>query len=174
MAHNKILAKLGSGLHKPAQQTVVPLTAVAALLAPLPVGRLRQLGGKFGEQLMRDLGIATVGALQRQALLIPLYTIAYHGCVSWLARLWQSARLRSLQGSSRPLPARQLSRKKQTHVPNSCSSVWFRRAGAHAAGASGGGGGRGGCAVALAARAGHRLGGGAAVAGPICLAAGCP
>ena len=62
MAHNKILAKLGSGLHKPAQQTVVPLTAVAALLAPLPVGRLRQLGGKFGEQLTRDLGIATVGA----------------------------------------------------------------------------------------------------------------
>ena len=63
VAHNKILAKLGSGLHKPAQQTLVPLTAVSALLAPLPVGRLRQLGGKFGEQLTRDLGITTVGAL---------------------------------------------------------------------------------------------------------------
>ncbi len=62
VAHNKILAKLASGLHKPAQQTVVPLAAVRALLAPLPIGRLRQLGGKFGEQLMAGLGIATVGA----------------------------------------------------------------------------------------------------------------
>ncbi|KAK9826753.1 hypothetical protein WJX81_005483 [Elliptochloris bilobata] len=63
IAHNKILAKLVSGLHKPAQQTVVPLAAVPALLFPLPVGRLRQLGGKFGDQLTRDLGIATVGEL---------------------------------------------------------------------------------------------------------------
>ena len=83
VAHNKILAKLGSGLHKPAQQTVVPLAAVAALLAPLPVGRLRQLGGKFGEQLTRDLGIATVGALHRQQSLILLHTTAYDGCQGW-------------------------------------------------------------------------------------------
>ncbi len=61
VAHNKILAKLASGMHKPAQQTVVPLAAVPALLAPLPVGRLRQLGGKFGEQLTHALGITTVG-----------------------------------------------------------------------------------------------------------------
>ena len=79
VAHNKILAKLGSGLHKPAQQTVVPLTAVAALLAPLPVGRLRQLGGKFGEQLTRDLGIATVGAPAG----FRCHTTACHGWQGW-------------------------------------------------------------------------------------------
>jgi hypothetical protein len=46
VAHYKILAKLGSGLHKPAQQTLVPAAAVGALLAPLPIGKLRSLGGK--------------------------------------------------------------------------------------------------------------------------------
>ena len=96
MAHNKILAKLGSGLHKPAQQTVVPLTAVAALLAPLPVGRLRQLGGKFGEQLMRDLGIATVGAPAGSRC----YTTAYMA--------GKAGAECQLQGESRLLPARQL------------------------------------------------------------------
>ncbi len=38
-------------LHKPAQQTVLPASAVPDLLAPLPVSKLRGLGGKFGEQV---------------------------------------------------------------------------------------------------------------------------
>jgi DNA polymerase eta len=46
-----VLAKLASGLNKPRQQTLVPPASVEALLAPLPLGRLRSLGGKFGEQL---------------------------------------------------------------------------------------------------------------------------
>ncbi|KXZ52743.1 hypothetical protein GPECTOR_8g135 [Gonium pectorale] len=51
------------GLHKPAQQTVVLGRAVARLLRPLPLARLRSLGGKFGEQLQTELGITTVGEL---------------------------------------------------------------------------------------------------------------
>lgn len=62
VAHNKILAKLGAGLHKPRQQTVVPLAATPGLLRDLPVPRLRQLGGKFGEDVQQRLGVATVGA----------------------------------------------------------------------------------------------------------------
>ena len=61
VAHNKILAKLGSGLHKPSQQTVVPLAAVSGLLNNLPLPKLRQLGGKFGQDVMRGLNISTVG-----------------------------------------------------------------------------------------------------------------
>jgi hypothetical protein len=38
------------GLHKPAQQTVLPAQAVPSLLAPLPLSRLRSLGGKLGEE----------------------------------------------------------------------------------------------------------------------------
>ena len=61
MAHNKILAKFASGMHKPAQQTVVTLEAVPGLLAATPIPKLRQLGGKFGEEIMHALQITTVG-----------------------------------------------------------------------------------------------------------------
>lgn len=37
--------------------------AVAGLLAPLPVSKLRQLGGKFGEEVMAKLSVSTVGEL---------------------------------------------------------------------------------------------------------------
>ncbi|KAL4428594.1 hypothetical protein ABPG77_008906 [Micractinium sp. CCAP 211/92] len=63
IAHTKLMAKLCSGLHKPAQQTVLPADAVPILLGPLPIPKLRGLGGKFGEQVMSELGIGTVGEL---------------------------------------------------------------------------------------------------------------
>lgn len=72
VAHNKILAKLASGMHKPAQQTVVTLDCVPSLMAQLPIPKLRQLGGKFGEEIMTALGISTVGRLQ------------YYICDLWL------------------------------------------------------------------------------------------
>ena len=62
MAHNKLLAKLASGLNKPNQQTLVPAAAVPGLLRDLPIARLRQLGGKFGAEVQQRLGIQTVGA----------------------------------------------------------------------------------------------------------------
>eukprot|EP00931_Biecheleriopsis_adriatica_P088959 TRINITY_DN63174_c0_g1_i1.p1 TRINITY_DN63174_c0_g1~~TRINITY_DN63174_c0_g1_i1.p1 ORF type:complete len:665 (-),score=149.97 TRINITY_DN63174_c0_g1_i1:164-2158(-) len=71
VASNKLLAKLCCGLHKPDQQTVLPLDAVADLLDPLPVDRLRGFGGKLGDLLKAgrpDLGLPgfdTVGSLRR-------------------------------------------------------------------------------------------------------------
>lgn len=68
VAHNKILAKFASGMHKPAQQTVVTLEAVPGLLAATPIPKLRQLGGKFGEEIMHALQITTVGEYMMIAL----------------------------------------------------------------------------------------------------------
>eukprot|EP00403_Amphidinium_massartii_P012441 CAMPEP_0178413966 /NCGR_PEP_ID=MMETSP0689_2-20121128/22796_1 /TAXON_ID=160604 /ORGANISM="Amphidinium massartii, Strain CS-259" /LENGTH=682 /DNA_ID=CAMNT_0020035247 /DNA_START=73 /DNA_END=2118 /DNA_ORIENTATION=+ len=70
VAANKLLAKLGGGLHKPNQQTVLPTCAVFALLDPLPVDRLRGFGGKLGELLKNgrpELGLpgyASAGSLR--------------------------------------------------------------------------------------------------------------
>lgn len=63
IAHNKILAKLASGMHKPSQQTLIPAVAIPSLLKELPVPKLRQLGGKFGDELMTNLEIKTVGTV---------------------------------------------------------------------------------------------------------------
>ena len=71
---NKTLAKLASGLKKPNRQTLVNPSdgrALTALFHPLPVGRIRGLGGKFGQTMSERLGIATVGDLAR----IPLSEI---------------------------------------------------------------------------------------------------
>lgn len=48
-------------MHKPSQQTLVPLAAIPGLLQDLPIPKLRQLGGKFGDELMTSLSIKTVG-----------------------------------------------------------------------------------------------------------------
>ncbi|EFJ51109.1 hypothetical protein VOLCADRAFT_116690, partial [Volvox carteri f. nagariensis] len=63
VAHYKLMAKLGSGLHKPNQQTVVLARAVPTLLRNLPLAKLRSLGPKFGEQVQEGLGIQTLGEL---------------------------------------------------------------------------------------------------------------
>eukprot|EP00850_Spirogloea_muscicola_P015340 SM000116S24261 [mRNA] locus=s116:411715:415178:- [translate_table: standard] len=63
IAHNKMLAKLASGMHKPAEQTVVPASAVQDLLHKLPIRKMKQLGGKLGLKLQQELGIQTVGDL---------------------------------------------------------------------------------------------------------------
>ncbi|GMY35061.1 dna polymerase eta [Fagus crenata] len=63
IAHNKMLAKLASGMHKPAQQTVVPFFSVKGLLESLPIKKMKQLGGKLGTSLQSDLGVNTVGDL---------------------------------------------------------------------------------------------------------------
>ncbi|KAJ1486919.1 hypothetical protein T484DRAFT_1618423, partial [Baffinella frigidus] len=44
IAHNKLLAKLASGLHKPDDQTAMPGDAAAAFLAPLPICSLKGVG----------------------------------------------------------------------------------------------------------------------------------
>ena len=86
IAHYKVMAKLASGLHKPSQQTLVPAAAVPQLLGPLPIPKLRQLGGKFGEQLMSTLGISTVGELA--AVPLPRLEAAVgEETAAWLSKL---------------------------------------------------------------------------------------
>ncbi|XP_019182065.1 PREDICTED: DNA polymerase eta isoform X2 [Ipomoea nil] len=63
IAHNKMLAKLASGMNKPAQQTVVPSSSVMKFLEPLPIKKMKQLGGKLGTSLQNHLGVNTVGDL---------------------------------------------------------------------------------------------------------------
>lgn len=65
IAHNKVLAKLACGLHKPNKQTILPLNSLAQLYETLPVHKIRSLGGKFGESLSKDLGIRYMGQLSR-------------------------------------------------------------------------------------------------------------
>ncbi|KAL5539938.1 hypothetical protein UlMin_037223 [Ulmus minor] len=65
VAHNKILAKLASGMNKPAQQTIVPFSSVKGLLDSLPIKKMKQLGGKLGSSLQSELGVSTVGDLMQ-------------------------------------------------------------------------------------------------------------
>lgn len=65
IAHNKILAKLAAGLHKPNQQTILPQEGIQALYKNLPVHKIRSLGGKFGQYMSEKLGIKTMGELSR-------------------------------------------------------------------------------------------------------------
>ncbi|XP_022912036.2 DNA polymerase eta [Onthophagus taurus] len=65
IAHNKILAKLSCGLHKPNQQTILPQCGVDELYKNLPIRKIKSLGGKFGEILGDDLGISTMAELKQ-------------------------------------------------------------------------------------------------------------
>lgn len=63
-------------MHKPSQQTLVPLAAVPGLLQDLPIPKLRQLGGKFGDELMAALSVKTVGGHCMQCTQLMLH---HHG-----------------------------------------------------------------------------------------------
>ncbi|XP_034481905.1 DNA polymerase eta [Drosophila innubila] len=61
IAHNKILAKLAAGMNKPNKQTILPLAEIPALFDQLPVGKIKGLGGKFGETVCETLGVKFLG-----------------------------------------------------------------------------------------------------------------
>ncbi|XP_017013566.2 DNA polymerase eta [Drosophila takahashii] len=63
IAHNKILAKLAAGMNKPNKQTILPLAETAALFDSLPVGKIKGLGGKFGEVVCETMGVKFLGQL---------------------------------------------------------------------------------------------------------------
>ncbi|CAL7936627.1 unnamed protein product [Xylocopa violacea] len=68
IAHNKILAKLACGLHKPNRQTILPASAVSELYSKLPVKKVRNLGGKFGEVVVDSLNCNVMGDLLQYSL----------------------------------------------------------------------------------------------------------
>ncbi|ALC44947.1 DNApol-eta [Drosophila busckii] len=61
IAHNKILAKLAAGMNKPNKQTILPLAEIPGLFDTLPVGKIKGLGGKFGETVCETLGVKFLG-----------------------------------------------------------------------------------------------------------------
>ncbi|XP_063981764.1 DNA polymerase eta [Diachasmimorpha longicaudata] len=68
ISYNKILAKLACGLHKPNKQTILPTAAVAGLYSSLPVKKVRNLGGKFGNIVMESLGCNVMADLLKYSL----------------------------------------------------------------------------------------------------------
>lgn len=65
IAHNKILAKLAAGMHKPNQQTILPQASIVHLYETLPINKIRSLGGKFGEQVTETLHIKFMSELYK-------------------------------------------------------------------------------------------------------------
>jgi DNA polymerase IV len=64
VASNKFLAKLASDLNKPDGLTVITEANKVEMLAPLPVSKIWGVG-KVTEKRLHDLGIRTIGDLQR-------------------------------------------------------------------------------------------------------------
>ncbi|KAL9694444.1 hypothetical protein quinque_013729 [Culex quinquefasciatus] len=63
IAHNKILAKLTAGFHKPNKQTVLPLKSISKLYQTLQIKKVKGLGGKLGEQVCELLKIEFMSQL---------------------------------------------------------------------------------------------------------------
>ncbi|NXX42233.1 POLH polymerase, partial [Tricholaema leucomelas] len=63
ISHNKTLAKLACGLNKPNRQTLVSSRFVPQLFSQLPIGNIRNLGGKLGTAITDILGIEYIGQL---------------------------------------------------------------------------------------------------------------
>eukprot|EP00466_Bigelowiella_natans_P010139 jgi/Bigna1/44250/e_gw1.91.8.1 len=88
VGRNKMLAKLASAMHKPNSQTLVPDNNVRELLDPLPVARIRGLGGKMGKLLEESLNVTTIGELS-QVPMAPLIRLFGDRIALWM---WQVAR----------------------------------------------------------------------------------
>ncbi|KAI0600740.1 impB/mucB/samB family protein [Biscogniauxia sp. FL1348] len=68
IASNKMLSKLGSGYKKPNQQTVIRNRAVRHFLSDMKFTKIRNLGGKLGDQIVSTFHTESVGEL----LLVPI------------------------------------------------------------------------------------------------------
>ncbi|XP_012215704.1 DNA polymerase eta [Linepithema humile] len=68
ISQNKILAKLACGLHKPNCQTILPEIAVPSLYSKLPIKKIRNLGGKFGDIVVESLGCNVMEDLLQYSL----------------------------------------------------------------------------------------------------------
>ncbi|KAJ1899300.1 N-acetyltransferase eso1, partial [Kickxella alabastrina] len=68
IAHTRALAKIGSALHKPSQQTILRRSQVAAFLADFPIVRIPSLGGKLGGLLASAFDARTAGDLLQYSL----------------------------------------------------------------------------------------------------------
>ena len=63
IAHNKMMAKLGAGYRKPNQQTIVRNRAVQHFLSGYKFTKIRNLGGKLGDQIVETFNTEEVTEL---------------------------------------------------------------------------------------------------------------
>ncbi|KAI9788739.1 MAG: DNA-directed DNA polymerase eta rad30 [Peltula sp. TS41687] len=63
IAQNKMLAKLGAGHRKPNQQTIVRNRAVQQFLSEFKFTKIRNLGGKLGDDVVSTFGTDTINEL---------------------------------------------------------------------------------------------------------------
>ncbi|XP_055586668.1 DNA polymerase eta [Uranotaenia lowii] len=63
IAHNKILAKLTAGFHKPNKQTILPLKSISTMYQTLSIKKVKGLGGKLGDQVCEILKIQNMAEL---------------------------------------------------------------------------------------------------------------
>lgn len=68
VARNKMLAKIGSGYKKPNQQTVIRNRAVKHFLSDMKFTKIRNLGGKLGDEAVAMFGTDMVKDLMEQPL----------------------------------------------------------------------------------------------------------
>lgn len=59
---------MACGLHKPNRQTILPAAAVSTLYSTLPVKKVRNLGGKFGDVVVESLNCNVMGDLLQYSL----------------------------------------------------------------------------------------------------------
>lgn len=71
VSYNKVLAKLCAGFKKPNGQSVLPPSSLNAVFAQTPIGKVRGLGGKLGQELKVQFGIETMLQLQK----VPKYLL---------------------------------------------------------------------------------------------------
>lgn len=77
IAHNKMLAKLASAMHKPNLQTTVLQRGVSGLFRELPLSKINGMGPKIRKRLDEHFGITEAGAalkFSEQALAVKLGT----------------------------------------------------------------------------------------------------
>ncbi|KAL2758343.1 hypothetical protein ACRALDRAFT_2098507 [Sodiomyces alcalophilus JCM 7366] len=63
IANNKLLSKLGSAHKKPNQQTVIRSRAIQHFLSDLKITKIRNFGGKLGDNVTSAFGVETVREL---------------------------------------------------------------------------------------------------------------
>ena len=64
ISHNKMLSKLACGINKPNAQTILPFAGVRKLFDGISIDKVRNLGGKLGEDIKQTYGIKTMGQLR--------------------------------------------------------------------------------------------------------------
>ncbi|KAL9958717.1 hypothetical protein ACROYT_G035767 [Oculina patagonica] len=68
IAHNKMLAKLGGGRHKPNKQSLLPQFAVPELFETVRIQKVRNMGGKLGHEVCSNLKAEKMSDLAKYSM----------------------------------------------------------------------------------------------------------